>query len=397
MGRQATIGPARPYVDRDYGSVDLPGLKGLGAINPAPLKRLMRRPRPGYREKYEQLGVIKENPNIDFRVHVYDPLMEEARHLARVYKDDYYGLKQDVFRERYQDPAKEAAEAIALPTPFDFVPAKHPIGLIPSLAPVAGEAISAHIYRDKDLSERTQVAYDMLLRKLEIDLSGRPGYGQDGGEENSVLQGFLLGESRKQRNWDRDIQRMTDGHPERYLQLYRESEPPIQAWVKTTIIPKVGTGEVIQVPSKIKNPRLSTPDGLRPKAPIPQLSSPHAPPQSSLRPKPTSPQPGSLRWMAQGLDKPSPIGSQSSLRPKPTSPRPGSLQWMGQGLDKPSPIGSQSSLRPKPTSPRPGSLQWMGQGLDKPFSIGSQSSLRPKQTSPPSQLQLLDRELRKHF
>lgn len=162
-------------------------------------------------------------------------------------------------------------------------------------------------------------------------------------------------------------------------------------------------GQVINVPTKIKNPELSTPYGgaraLRQTSPQPgslrwmaqglqkqQQSIPLRPPQ-------TSPQPGSLKWMAQGLEKTkhpisimppgttySDISTRKtfkvdafgkhiqtgslqdsiSFRPPQTSPQPGSLKWMAQGLQKPSP---SISFRPPQTAPQPGSLRWMAQGL----------------------------------
>lgn len=104
---------------------------------------------------------------------------------------------------------------------------------------------------------------------------------------------------------------------------------------------------------------------------------PTLPPSQPLAPpRPATPPPGSLRWMAQGLDRPSSIrpqpnslgqglGGSSSFRLQSASP-PASLAGSGGRLSTPSPYRPQSSTLSTQSSAEPGSLRWMARGLDQP-------------------------------
>ena len=82
--------------------------------------------------------------------------------------------------------------------------------------------------------------------------------------------------------------------------------------------------------------------------------------------EPVSPEPGSLRWLAQGLERPSPFRPPPPPPPTPLSPEPGSWRWPAQGLARPSPFRPPPPPPLSPIAPEPGSLRWLAQGLERP-------------------------------
>jgi hypothetical protein len=104
--------------------------------------------------------------------------------------------------------------------------------------------------------------------------------------------------------------------------------------------------------------------------------------QTSWRPQQSTPTPGSLRWMAQGLGGPPQSFYQKGMQPQQSIPTPGSLRWMAQGLSGPSSSVIKTSWQTQQTTPTPGSLRWMAQGLSGPSSSGLQTSWQPRQTTP---------------
>lgn len=256
MGKHATM----QQDTSPRGDVHNPAIRDLVSMAPDRrramryLTRFVERAQPNTAAYYEALGTLTQNPNVSFRVYVYDPLMREAERLARTFEGDYIGLKQHLLNGR--DLCGQVYDALGYPNPADFewsvkwnrfLGSEKPglpglLGTLGELAPAMIDFFASQSWMGQPAAERRQIVYSLLLDKLEMSLE-RPGYSSDGGEQNSVLFNYLREESRKQEQWWHRIWRLTDGHPNEYYQLHKEQqEPPDQAWVRTVIIPKEEAG-----------------------------------------------------------------------------------------------------------------------------------------------------------